>query len=674
MKMIISGQLLTPIGEPLSGVRIRLTAVNNSAQVFKFTSDEFTTDEAGNYSVDVPVGRYTAEHYDVENRGFRNIGTLTVNADTQLDDLTSLLLVENTSSHRDPLINSIEQLVLTAQTAASQASGAVAGIDATVSTAINKALENHEFPEPVTPSFTVGSVTEGHVPSVSVTGTPDFPVLNFTLKRGEQGPAPDTSIFATKTELSAVPKIVQMTQAQYDALGTKDANTLYIIKATASPTIKLEHFIIYGASIMDSLASSTTDDADFEAKALAKLGYPVSVIDEAVYGWTIANAVADVPSLLTRHDALPKDKRVCVLIHLGGNDVSQNRPYTSAQDSTVVAQMKSGLETIINTIESNGWDWVLSDLTFRDYDNLTYGDVTAEARGALPYIERVHQVINAARHPARIHADGRSWADFYTLLWNNYETWLQTDNVHMTALAEAPFRSWIVDNVIYPVATGVAPTPLIKIEYVAPEPEVPAPSSFLVGDAVVVAFGSAVASDPSTNIPRYPWTDVDGTVISSNLARVADGASTGVSLTVERHFTGPNNAGNSALSVPPYITGAQLAQSWFLGLDPVKGTVRENGALKYSGLPDGTYEVTLAGSRNVTDANREGIITVEVGTGATLTATLDARNPPSGNPAGHVILTLSPVGGVLQLALARPAGSTDTDYAYLGAVTIKRLT
>ncbi|QDP50344.1 MAG: putative tail fiber protein [Prokaryotic dsDNA virus sp.] len=128
MKMIISGQLLTPIGEPLSGVRIRLTAVNTSAQVFKFTSDEFTTDEDGNYSVDVPVGRYTVEHYDVENRGFRNIGTLTVRADTQLDDLTSLLLVEATTTPRDPLLQMIEDKV--------------ANIDTTVRTALSEALDD----------------------------------------------------------------------------------------------------------------------------------------------------------------------------------------------------------------------------------------------------------------------------------------------------------------------------------------------------------------------------------------------------------------------------------------------------------------------------------------------------------------------------------------------------
>lgn len=46
---------------------------------------------------------------------------------------------------------------------------------------------------------------------------------------GPQGPAPDTSTFATKAELNAMVKIEQLTQADYDAIGTKDANTLYVV-------------------------------------------------------------------------------------------------------------------------------------------------------------------------------------------------------------------------------------------------------------------------------------------------------------------------------------------------------------------------------------------------------------------------------------------------------------
>lgn len=199
MKMIISGQLLTPIGEPLSGVRIRLTAVNTSAQVLKFTHEEFLTDDDGNYSVDVPVGRYTVEHYDVENRGFRNIGTLTVSGDTQLDDITSLLLVEATTTPRDPLINSIEQLVLAAQIAATQASGSVSGIDATVESAINSALENYEFPagvngvdgingvDGVSPVFSIGTVQSGDMSSATITGTQANPILNLIIQRGAKG-------------------------------------------------------------------------------------------------------------------------------------------------------------------------------------------------------------------------------------------------------------------------------------------------------------------------------------------------------------------------------------------------------------------------------------------------------------------------------------------------------
>lgn len=354
--MIISGRLLTPVGEPQSGVTIRLTATTNSPSMLKASSTEFTTDAVGEYNIDVPVGRYHVEQYDRLNRNYRSIGVLNITASTEVADLATLLMVEQTEAPRDPILSTIEQMVVQAQSAAIEASGAVQGIDATVAQAINTALENYEFPagvngqdgaDGISPVFSIGTVETGDVTSATITGTQANPILNLVIQRGEagpqgiqgvkgdrgdigptgpagadgldgsngvdgvngidgingingtngvdgidgvdgksayeiavdsgfvgtqaewllslkgekgdtgeqgiqgiqgiqgeqgpqgevgpegpqgpEGPAPDTSTFATKAELNALTKIEQLTQAQYDALATKDANTLYVI-------------------------------------------------------------------------------------------------------------------------------------------------------------------------------------------------------------------------------------------------------------------------------------------------------------------------------------------------------------------------------------------------------------------------------------------------------------
>lgn len=126
--MLIAGTLLTPTGDPMVGAKLRLTASNTSSDVLKFTSKEFTTDESGNYSIDVPHGRYHVERYDDKFRSYLSIGVITVSNSTQLADLTSLLMVEQTSAPRDQLLVEIE--------------AKVANIESTVRTALSDALDD----------------------------------------------------------------------------------------------------------------------------------------------------------------------------------------------------------------------------------------------------------------------------------------------------------------------------------------------------------------------------------------------------------------------------------------------------------------------------------------------------------------------------------------------------
>lgn len=194
--MLIAGTLLTPTGDPMVGAKLRLTASNTSSDVLKFTSKEFTTDESGNYSIDVPHGRYHVERYDDKFRSYLSVGVITVSNSTQLADLTSLLMVEQSTAPRDPLLDVVEGFVSSAQQAASDVSSAMTELDTRVNTAISTALDGFtprdgidgiNGVDGVTPVLSIGSVVEGETASATLTGTTEQPVINLVLPRGPQG-------------------------------------------------------------------------------------------------------------------------------------------------------------------------------------------------------------------------------------------------------------------------------------------------------------------------------------------------------------------------------------------------------------------------------------------------------------------------------------------------------
>lgn len=200
--MIISGKLLTPTGEPLAGARLRLTATATFPEVLKFSAQEVVVDQLGEYSIDVPVGRYRVDIWEKSSRGFVNIGIIEVGSETTASDINTLLMVNQTSIPRDPLLGVIEGLVESAQEAASDVSSAMQELDTRVDAAITEALDGftprdgvdgingtdgRDGVDGVTPQLSIGTVAVADDPEVQITGTPEAPILNITLPKGAKG-------------------------------------------------------------------------------------------------------------------------------------------------------------------------------------------------------------------------------------------------------------------------------------------------------------------------------------------------------------------------------------------------------------------------------------------------------------------------------------------------------
>lgn len=200
--MIISGKLLTPTGEPLAGARLRLTATATFPEVLKFSTQEVVANPLGGYSFDIPVGQYSVDLWEKSSRGFVNIGIIEVSSETTASDINTLLMVNQTSIPRDPLLGAIEGLVESAQEAASEVSSAMQELDTRVNTAITEALDGftprdgvdgingtdgRDGVDGVTPQLSIGAVAVADNPEVQITGTPEAPILNITLPKGAKG-------------------------------------------------------------------------------------------------------------------------------------------------------------------------------------------------------------------------------------------------------------------------------------------------------------------------------------------------------------------------------------------------------------------------------------------------------------------------------------------------------
>lgn len=107
--MIMHGILLTPTGQPMASSAVRLVAVSTSPSVLGSVAALFTTNESGAYSFDCPIGRYRVQATGLQ--GLRDIGMITITAQTVVDNLNELLMMESTATQSDPIIDKIGQVI-----------------------------------------------------------------------------------------------------------------------------------------------------------------------------------------------------------------------------------------------------------------------------------------------------------------------------------------------------------------------------------------------------------------------------------------------------------------------------------------------------------------------------------------------------------------------------------
>jgi len=204
---------------------------------------------------------------------------------------------------------------------------------------------------------------------------------------------------------------------------------------------------------------------------LSSLGHDLPVYGYATGGETMAAARQHYEAARAAHP------NAIIISGFGGNDVSQERPYPGG-DSTIEARLADLLVAAAGDTR-----FYQANVTFRDYGDAAFQD---QAIGSRPYNDAIYEPWIRANFPHAWASYDRPVLDFYRITIANYETWLTTDNVHMTSLGYSSFRGWILDRVAE-ILEGREPAELEDRVYVEPGPiETPE------GTFVIVNIGEGV--------------------------------------------------------------------------------------------------------------------------------------------------------------------------------------
>jgi lysophospholipase L1-like esterase len=147
---------------------------------------------------------------------------------------------------------------------------------------------------------------------------------------------------------------------------------------------KNDYWLFLGASLT---VGGIGDGVAFgEALAAAYPGFRPYVANEAVSGWTSTKLRRELPDILARH---PHARYVA--IHIGGNDVSIQRPFPGGAE-----KLQSNIAAILEQITAAGKVPILSRLSYRAYkEKKGKPAVPPEENGSGPYVQEIYDPLIA---------------------------------------------------------------------------------------------------------------------------------------------------------------------------------------------------------------------------------------------------------------------------------------
>ncbi len=220
------------------------------------------------------------------------------------------------------------------------------------------------------------------------------------------------------------------------ALGAEGAPAPRIERLRAyalDPRGRDDYWLFLGAS----LTTGAIDPDAFAAEVARRYpGYDPYCANEAVSGGTAGSLRKALPEILAEH---PHARYVA--IHIGGNDVSGQRPYPGGAD-----RLRADIEAILRAIREAGKVPILARLTYRSY-KASGGKpgVPPEENGSGPYNTAVHDPLIREHCPDFFdRKTGRGVVDLYAW-FRDHQDEIGGDGIHLTAAGSKSFRRLFVE-------------------------------------------------------------------------------------------------------------------------------------------------------------------------------------------------------------------------------------
>ena len=247
----------------------------------------------------------------------------------------------------------------------------------------------------------------------------------------------------------------------------------------------VDTFWLFGASIINNVAGvSTTDFTQLmQTEYVRRYGQSINIIDRGYSGQDLAQLTATWESIKSE---IAGQSNVAVYLDVLGNTVSANRPY-SALTPAQLDTISTGYESLINSIRANGNVPIAIDLSFRNYDGVTYLD---ELLGSQPFNDAIVYPLTNTLCPESVFK-GKPVTQWYNIILNCFDVGM-ADQVHPNQSGYWLLRNYIVDSIaalkgaIQPVVVPRRDDIAIGVQY-QPKP-------------FVVAFGGTSSNQVNTGV------------------------------------------------------------------------------------------------------------------------------------------------------------------------------
>ena len=358
---------------------------------------------------------------------------------------------------------------------------------------------------------------------------------------------------------------------------------LLLFVITSSLHGQYDKVVVIGASIVQQVYGSDLNNPNLTRSAQWQAnGVNVDVYGYGFGGYDISQIIPEVQAAMGAHPA-----NTLFMIHIGGNNVTDTRPYTTAT-AQQLQDISADYDALIAAIgQTRKEDVILMPITFRAY-NLSEDIYNNEELGSLPYNEEILIPKILANTSVQINSDGNPIVDLYNFTRDNYDTYFDLnapsfDGVHPSSTGEDLLSDFMRTRAAYFINGGNIPDPLTSRRVVIGVDIALDVVNLTVGNSIIL---NAVVSPSDATDQSLIWSsdnlsaatvDDNGTVTANSIGfatitvRTVDGNYTDtviVNVYNDTDGDGINDGDEANNGTDPNLACDPIQPSGYTGYDP----------------------------------------------------------------------------------------------------------